>query len=239
MTDLHQRLEAWLIDGAPGEPPRDVALHASACDECLLAISGLDALLGTDVEAAGPPPVGQRVASGLPTGLRVARVVSGLAAVVLLVAAASVGIDALRTRSAAPDVASAASTAPIGEGVLGGTPEAAATPEERSESAEPSAEPTQEAPSSFAAETADASPAPVSGTQPPFIAPPPPAVTPEPTTPTTPRPTPRPSAPAPPTPVATPVPTPTSSPPQPTPVPTPPATAEPTTTPTPVPSQAP
>ena len=56
MDDLHQRFEAWLLDGAGGDPPRDLAVHAALCPECAPKIAAFDALAAIDVAAAGPPP---------------------------------------------------------------------------------------------------------------------------------------------------------------------------------------
>lgn len=48
MNDAHRRFPEWLASGAPGEPPRDAALHASVCPECLAKVAALDALTGVD-----------------------------------------------------------------------------------------------------------------------------------------------------------------------------------------------
>jgi hypothetical protein len=56
MDDLHHRFEAWLVDGAGGEPPRDLAVHAALCPDCAARVAAFDALAAVDVAAAGPPP---------------------------------------------------------------------------------------------------------------------------------------------------------------------------------------
>ncbi|HUH07344.1 MAG TPA: hypothetical protein VML96_06005, partial [Egibacteraceae bacterium] len=55
MTDLHERFRDWLLAGAPGEPARDAALHASACDRCLADVAALDALFAVNVAGAEVP----------------------------------------------------------------------------------------------------------------------------------------------------------------------------------------
>lgn len=248
MTDLHDRFREWLLSGAPDDPPRGAALHASACDRCLSDIASLDALFAVDVAGATVPalPVGAKAAIH-PPALGVLRVMGGVTAAALLVVAVMVGAGALREGAADPAVAGDPVETPAGEGILAGMPSfAPATP---GETRTPS-------PSASAGESAGASEQPAESevasgltpTQPPFVAPPPPpitpgptpAVTPQPTTaataaPTTPPtsgPTPVPSTPPPlPTPTPAPLPTP---PPSEAPIPTP---APPT--PTPTPSEAP
>jgi hypothetical protein len=53
--DPHQRFGAWLAAGAPGEPARDLALHAWVCEECSARIAGLDRLAAIDPARAGIP----------------------------------------------------------------------------------------------------------------------------------------------------------------------------------------
>ena len=56
MTDSHHLLEAWLVEGAVGDPPRELAVHASVCESCARRLGAFDALAGVDVGAAGSPP---------------------------------------------------------------------------------------------------------------------------------------------------------------------------------------
>jgi Fibronectin type III domain len=56
MTDSHHLLDAWLIEGAVGDPPRELAVHASVCDSCARRLGAFDSLAGVDVGAAGSPP---------------------------------------------------------------------------------------------------------------------------------------------------------------------------------------
>ena len=88
--DLHDRCAAWLLEGARGQPARDVALHATLCPSCTACIAALDLLAVVDVAAAGLPatrPIGRaaRVLSG-------ARVTGGVVAVVLLAATGGVSL---------------------------------------------------------------------------------------------------------------------------------------------------
>lgn len=56
MSDAHRRFTAWLVAGAPGEPPRDAALHASVCAECTAGVAALDARATIDPGRALLPP---------------------------------------------------------------------------------------------------------------------------------------------------------------------------------------
>ena len=241
MTDLHDRFRSWLLDGARGEPARDAALHASACAQCLADVAALDALRGVDVSggdvrflpAGAPGPM--RTA-----GMRALRAVSGVAAVGLLVIAAMVGAGALQENTGSPGVAADATDSPDGEGILAGGPSPAVAASASSGAASPTASATESGRASVEpASSEEASGA--TPTLPPFVAPPPPAITPGPTAAVTPGPTPAatpvPTAPA--TPAPTPVPTPVQSvPPDPTPTPVPSVPPDPTPTPGPTPSEA-
>lgn len=209
--DLHARFDDWLADGAEGEPPRDLALHASACDGCLRAVAVVESLQAVRVGAAELPPL--RFVAGWPRPFRVARMAVGPIAVVLL--ALSVGIGAsglLRTAPAAEEPV----PTPTAEGVLAGRPTAEATDPSASPSPTPS--PT-ETPTPSPSATATPSPDPT-------VAPVPPA----PRTAAPLPPPPQPTA-APPTPAPTEVPTAPPIPPPPTPTPSPSPTPSPTDTP--------
>jgi Fibronectin type III domain len=56
MTDSHHLLEEWLVEGAVGDPPRELAVHASVCESCARRLGAFDSLAGVDVGAAGSPP---------------------------------------------------------------------------------------------------------------------------------------------------------------------------------------
>jgi hypothetical protein len=221
VTDLHDQFRAWLADGAPGEPGRDVALHASGCDSCLRDAAALDALAAIDVGEAPILPVRVSApASGRTTPIPLVRALSGVAAVVLIAVALGMGIGALLDQPAGDEVGFAATPSPVAEGVLSGvggavetpTPSASGTPDATADG-----EPSAEISPSF-----EASPTPVAGP----VGPPAP-VAPAPTSALTPPVgTPRPTA----------TPTPQPATPAPTPVPTPPPTPAPTLAPTPSPT---
>jgi len=235
MNDPHDRFTAWLTAGASGEPPRDAAIHASACAGCQRLVAAFDALLAIDAGAAGVPPRGLAdPGRRRPATMRVARMAAGAVAVVLVGTALTIGIGSLlpRTTGGAP-IGALATSSPAGEGVLAG----AGGP---METARPAPSPTVTA----SQPGVTATPSPTDGaasTVPPgpVVTPPPvftpPVVTPRPTaapqptaTPTQPAPTNVPATPTPiPTPAPTAVPTPVPTVVPPTPTPTPPASEEP------------
>ena len=53
--DPHQRFHEWLAAGAEGEPPRDLAIHASVCAGCQESIAALDRLAMVDSGRAAMP----------------------------------------------------------------------------------------------------------------------------------------------------------------------------------------
>ena len=118
MSDLHETFGGWLVAGARDQLPRDVALHASACPDCLRAVAAFDALAAVDVGDAPEPPAW---ASGTrPWASRtvlVARTAAGLAAATLIVAAGFVATGGLLGREDPP--VTGLRPSPQGEGVLG------------------------------------------------------------------------------------------------------------------------
>ena len=194
MSEAHGRFQEWLRQGAEGEPPRDLAVHASVCPSCRQSIAALDALTAVDPGLAGMPA---SVAGAMAGGLVRPRRLAGAAAGVMF-SAVIVGIGVSQFIGSGPQVAVASPTP--NQVVLGGT----GTPQ-----------PTAEATSTpFGTLT------PLSTLSPTLA--PTPVPTPLPTRVPTPRPSPIPtpiSTPIP-TPVPTPIPTPTPTP-EPTPTPTP------------------
>lgn len=53
--DPHARFSAWLLDGADGDLPRDVLVHAAYCDACRRTVAALDALALVDLGSAPMP----------------------------------------------------------------------------------------------------------------------------------------------------------------------------------------
>ena len=90
--DPHIQLEEWLVDGAANDPPREMAFHASMCDECLSRLNAFDSLAAVDVGAAGSPPpliAPTRVVVGLAWARLAMAAVGGILALLLVVAGAS------------------------------------------------------------------------------------------------------------------------------------------------------
>jgi hypothetical protein len=80
--DSHHLLEAWLAEGADGDPPREVAVHAAVCESCARRLGAFDALALVDVAGAGsPPPLPAR--SRIVVGLAWARVGAAIAGTVV------------------------------------------------------------------------------------------------------------------------------------------------------------
>jgi hypothetical protein len=199
--DLHERFDDWLADGADGEPPRDLALHASTCDDCMRAVAVVESLQAIQVGAAELPPL--RFGGGRPRPFRVARLAIGALAAVLL--GVSIAIGASGMFSPAPSAVGP--TESPAERVLAGAPDDEAT--DRS----PSPTPTR---------SASATPTP-SPSATPTGSPDPTAAPAQTQAPRTPVPQPPPPTAAPPTPAPTAAPTvaPTSTPPTPSPSPSP------------------
>jgi hypothetical protein len=229
--DLHQRFERWLLAGASGEPPRDLALHASLCAECLGRVSAFDLLTNIDAGRAPLPP--SRLAErSRPPLLRLARGVGALAGVALVAAVVGIGLGSileLRSTQAGAEPGDGAQSEAPAQGVLGATGGPSADETGGAPSAAPTAEPTSQVTPVGAPTAHPVNPLPPT-TRPASAAP-----TPAPSSDSA-APTPSPSATAAvtPTPVATPTPTPDVTPtPTPTPEVTPTPTPEPTATPIP------
>jgi hypothetical protein len=220
VNDLHETFRTWLVAGARDGLPRDVALHASACPDCLRTVAAFDALAGVDPGAAPEPAlIAPATRFWTPRTLLVVRGAAGVAAVALIAAAGFVAAGGLF--GPPPDALTAAQQSPQGEGVLGnqGGPSASATASETATVTE----------SASATVGPSASAEPIPQDNPPMGGGPPPVSTLRPTP--TPRPTTAPTA----RPTAVPTVAPTPQPSlEPTPVATPPPTPTPEPTPTPV-----
>lgn len=55
MNEAHARFQVWLNGGADGEPPRDLAVHASVCAICRQSMGALDQLTTVDPGRAPAP----------------------------------------------------------------------------------------------------------------------------------------------------------------------------------------
>lgn len=230
MSDPHDRFSAWLSEGAVGEPPRDLALHASSCAECLAMAGALDDLATIDLDGPELPPMLAGPApkrSSLATGAR-----WSAGAAVLGIAAIVVGITGsgwLLDRDPGPGTQAALEPSTRNEGVLGdvGGPsptDDVSTPDDTSTPA-PTASPTEDPVATNSAEPSLDAPMadqPLRTAAPVPPAPRIPAGTPRPSAAPTPVPSITTPAPTPvPTSAPTPIPTPTPPPPTPTPTPTP------------------
>ena len=209
MTELHERFMRWLAEGGGGELPRDVMLHASACDDCLRGAAAIDALLAVDLAAAPVPPVlaGARALTGIPVAVRA---LLGTLAAGALVIATVIGAGSWLRLADGDEVGFGGSPTPAGA-VLAGRP---------SPTTSPSATSTASASASASDSASPAAPATPAGRP---LTPPvtPPPATAAPTAVATTTATLVPTPPVTPTPTATPTPIPTPTPVPPTPVPTP------------------
>lgn len=199
MTDSHAQLEAWLVDGALGAPPREIAVHATLCESCTARLGAFDALALIDVAAAGSPPLlaaPTRLRKGVASARLATAVVGTVVAGILVVFGVSqlVGLGG-----------------PAGEPAGGPEGTELAGLSNPSDGAGPTGSQEQSSLGLDAAgtPTPGASATPQPGVTPGPLPNPPPGATPRP-------PTPQPSAPAAPTPTPTPMPSP-----EPTPTPTP------------------
>jgi hypothetical protein len=105
MTDSHAQLEAWLVDGAMGDPPREIAVHATLCESCTARLGAFDALALIDVAAAGSPPpqaTPSRVRRGVAWARLGSAVMGTVVAGIILVFAAS-QLLGLATRTGGPN----------------------------------------------------------------------------------------------------------------------------------------
>ena len=92
MNEAHKRFQDWLTAGAEGDPPRDVAVHASVCAGCQRSIDALDLLAGVNTGLASMPaePIGRERGR-----LAVAGRLAGATAVLFSAAILGVGVSQL------------------------------------------------------------------------------------------------------------------------------------------------
>ena len=230
-ADPHLRFDPWLLAGARGEPPRDLALHASLCTACTARISALDMLAAVDPGRAAQPPSlanAPRPVRALRRAGRFAAALAGATLVVALVGLAGWRLVELR---GLPERVDANAGQTPGQAVLGGTGESSETANPEASVASPTDAAATASPTQTAGATAQPPPPPV--TRPVATAPP---ATPRPSVSASPSASVAPSASATPTPVGSATPAPSGSE---TPSPSPTATPAPTETPTPEPTPTP
>jgi hypothetical protein len=127
MNDPHARFSAWLLAGARGEPPRDLALHASVCPECTRAIAAIDLLSQIDTGRAKMPF--WEGADEEPGGLvRAGRFAAAASGVMLIAVVTGIGVSQLIANTRGPGGVGLSSGTPQ-QGVLGGSGTPAASPD--------------------------------------------------------------------------------------------------------------
>ena len=145
MNDPHARFTAWLMAGAHGEPPRDLALHASVCPDCGGAMAAFDLLSQIDPGRAKMPFWDG--ADEEPGGLiRAGRFAAAASGVMLVAVVAGIGVSQLIANTRGPGGVGLSSGTPQQE-VLGGRGTPGPSPGSASPSAStaiPSASPTPE-----------------------------------------------------------------------------------------------
>lgn len=131
MNEAHQRFHDWLTAGADGDPPRDIAVHASVCAGCRQSIEALDLLAGVNTGLASMPaePTGREHGR-----LAMAGRLIGATAILFSAAMLGVGVSQLIGVSRGGAPVAQASPAPD-QNVLGAT----ATPQPNEPAATPSA----------------------------------------------------------------------------------------------------
>jgi hypothetical protein len=161
MNDPHARFSAWLAAGAHGEPPRDLALHASVCPECTGAIAAIDLLSQIDPGRAKMPF--WEGAYEEPGGLiRAARFAAAAAGVMLVAVVVGIGAAQLIVGVRGSDGVALSSETPQ-QGVLGGGGTPAASSDAGSapaSTATPTASPSDEPGTPFIIPTARVTPRP-------------------------------------------------------------------------------
>jgi hypothetical protein len=89
--DQHQRFLTWLVTGAAGEPARDLAVHASLCDECQRWVAAHDGLVSMDPARAALPPSQAPAQRRASAGTRLRRLAAAGVAVVALAGIGALG----------------------------------------------------------------------------------------------------------------------------------------------------
>jgi hypothetical protein len=102
-ADPHDRFLSWLLDGARGDPSRDLAVHASLCSSCLAWVQAHDALKRIDVGRAPLPPWRQIPVRRPSPVSRGVRVVAAVAATLLVGAALIAGASQILALGVRPE----------------------------------------------------------------------------------------------------------------------------------------
>ena len=114
--DLHGRFSAWLQDEAPGDPPRDAAVHAAHCVRCRSAMLAFDHLLAIDPGRALLPASRGVAPRGVSVLARPRLLAATAASLVVVASAAWIGAGVL-----APGLlGDGTEVPPADQGVLGG-----------------------------------------------------------------------------------------------------------------------
>jgi thrombospondin type 3 repeat protein len=132
MNEAHRRFHEWLSSGAEGDPPRDLAVHASVCDGCRQSIAAFDRLAGINPGLASMPaePTG-RERGGIATAARL------LGATAFLFSAAILGVGVSQLIGVERNAGAVARATPTpDQNVLGGTATAQPSRDATSSSAE-------------------------------------------------------------------------------------------------------
>jgi hypothetical protein len=137
MNEAHRRFHDWLASGAEGDPPRDLAVHASVCDGCRQSIAAFDRLAGINPGLASMPaePTG-RERGALATAARL------VVATAVLLSAAVLGVGVSQLIGVERNSGTVARATPTpDQNVLGGTataqPSQDATPSSAEETLTP------------------------------------------------------------------------------------------------------
>lgn len=204
MSEPHARFQAWLLAGAEGNPPRDLAVHASVCSACRASIAAFDRLDFIDPGATTVPAPTRPVMRGVL--VRVGRAVGATVGVMIAATVLGVGgwqlIDAAR---GGPGGGIAQASRTPDQDVLAGSGTPGATSQETSASASmasasdvPTAAPSSDGPAATPRPGATATPRPALTPQPSVPAPTSTPLTSTPPTSTPPISTPAPTVPGPP-----------------------------------------
>jgi hypothetical protein len=120
--ELHDAFTRWLIAGQGVSLARDVAVHASACPECLRATAAFDALTLVDAAAAPEPPVVETSPDQRAGFARGAIWTASATAALAIVVTGVMAVNGAFGSPALDDVASSTVAEPgssVAEGVLG------------------------------------------------------------------------------------------------------------------------